>query len=156
MNILVRFVHMKWTRLLLWKIQSGHDYLRRRTERRIGGRTGDRRTHKVKPLKHPLQLRWSGVKVMTYSWSLIIVWIWHLDRDWDNQIVKIPKAIFWMEIWHDAPFFSWWLKDKSVRLKSATLCRTGDNPWFKVTTTYFTSSYICHQASIYSCFYTMF
>ena len=47
-SYLIRCANTKWIRLVLWKIQSGHDFVHRWTDRRT-----DRRTENVKPV-YPL------------------------------------------------------------------------------------------------------
>ena len=47
-SCLTRCANMKWIQLVLWKIQSGHDFVHRRTDRQT-----DRRTDDVKPV-YPL------------------------------------------------------------------------------------------------------
>ena len=49
-SCLIKCANMKWIWLVLWKIQSGHGFVHRRT---------DRRTDDVKPV-YPFQLCWSG------------------------------------------------------------------------------------------------
>ena len=44
-SCLIRCANMKWIWLVLWKIQSGHDFVHRRTDRGT-----DRRTDDVKPV----------------------------------------------------------------------------------------------------------
>ena len=55
-SCLIRCANMKWIRLVsLWKIQSGHDFVHRRT----GGRQADGRT--TWNQNTPFQLRWNVV-----------------------------------------------------------------------------------------------
>ena len=52
-SCLIRCVNMKWIQWVLWKIQSGHHSVHRRTDGRTEGQMD-----KVKPV-YPLQLHWA-------------------------------------------------------------------------------------------------
>ena len=55
-NCLIRCANMKWIQLVLWKIQSGQDFVHRRTDRWTDGQTDGRHKTSIPPF----QLRWSG------------------------------------------------------------------------------------------------
>ena len=57
-SCLIRCVHMKWIRRVLWKIHSGHDSVHRQTE--------DGQTDKVKPV-YPLQLHIRFTSLTKYN-----------------------------------------------------------------------------------------
>ena len=64
---LIRCANMKWIRLVLWKIQSGHGFVHRRTDRRTDGRTDGRRETSIPPF----QLRWSGGIIIFENASIL-------------------------------------------------------------------------------------
>ena len=55
-SCLIRCANMKWIQLVLWKIQSGHDFVHRQTDRRT-----DRWRDDVKPVYPPFNFVEAGV-----------------------------------------------------------------------------------------------
>ena len=61
-SCLIRWVNMKWIRQVLWKIQSGHDLVYTKTDRRTDGRT-DGRTD--------VRSRWNQYTPLTSFWRRV-------------------------------------------------------------------------------------
>ena len=83
-SCLIRCANMKWIRLVLLKLQSGHDSVHRRTDRRTDGRmdgqTDGRTDGRTMWNQYtPFQLRWSGgimtEMVRKSCWLLISHWL---------------------------------------------------------------------------------
>ena len=95
-SCLIGCANMKWFRQVLWKIQSGHDFVHRRmggqrdgqTDRRTDGQMDGRRETSIPPF----QLRWSdGYKNDVYIYiSLYPVWM--------NEILWQWYSLVWW--WH--------------------------------------------------------
>ena len=58
-SCLIRCINMKWIQLVLLKIQSGHDSVHRRTDRRMDGRK-----NKVRPVYPPFSFVEAGGMIM--------------------------------------------------------------------------------------------
>ena len=69
-NCLIRCVNMKWICRVLLKIQSGHDSVHRRTDRRTDGQM-DRWTDKVKPVYPSFNLVEAGGIIISVSFRYI-------------------------------------------------------------------------------------
>ena len=68
-SCLIRCTNMKWIRRVLFRIQSGHDSVHRRTDGRADVQT-EGRTDEVNPVYTPFQLRWSGGIITPYPYVI--------------------------------------------------------------------------------------
>ena len=83
-SCLIRCVNMKWIWLVLWKIQSGHNSVHRRTDRR----QTDRRTDKMKPIKNVTVLTKMdkfiyNIQVYTSTtsgWNTVSCYPWYINN----------------------------------------------------------------------------
>ena len=76
----IRCANMKWIRWVFLKIQSGHDSVHRRTDRRTDGQ-GDTSIP-------PFQLRWSGGIIIFIGWYM------------SNQGIYLHTFFSWYIHWH--------------------------------------------------------
>ena len=84
-SCLIRCANMKWIRLVLWKIQSGQDFVHRQT---------DRRTDDVKPVYPTVNFVGAGgIMIPGILLDLLIVCILHRAGKPLHQLVLLPFLI---------------------------------------------------------------
>ena len=85
-SCLIGCANMKWIRLVLWKIQSGHHFVHRQTDRRMERRTDGQTTGTSIP---PFQLRWSG----GYNESIVRKMV-HKKHKWMHYYLEYPRKMY--------------------------------------------------------------